>query len=95
MSEAAVDWNLVLGFVGVGIVLVGGFVKLRVDATKQNAAVCSRLDKIETRLEIDDKGAADRTKLTQAMIDGALRDHEIGCANFEPNTGVHHQPVKR
>lgn len=80
------DWNLILGFIGVGLVLVGGFVKLNL-----------RLAKIETRLEMDDKGKPERDaalRLEMADIARAeLRIHKAECPACEP-TGVRTMPVE-
>ncbi len=79
------DWNLILGFIGVGIVLVGGFVRLNL-----------RLAKIETRLEVDDRGKPDRDaarRLEIADIARAeLRIHKAECPARE-NTGVRDVPI--
>lgn len=79
------DWNLILGFAGVGIILVGGFVKLNL-----------RLAKIETRLEVDDGNKPERDaarRLEMGDIARAeLRIHKAECPNRE-TTGVRDMPL--
>ena len=54
------DWNIILSAAVLGIIIVGGYVKLRLAMAADNKAISDRLLKIETRLEMDDKGASER-----------------------------------
>jgi hypothetical protein len=92
----APDWNLILGFVGVGIVLVSGFVQLRVNQTKQFAALKAAIDEIKLRLDIDEKQKPERDaarRLEIADIARAeIRIHKAECPMRE-NTGVREMPI--
>ena len=54
------DWNIILSASVLGIIIVGGYVKLRLAMAADNKAISDRLLKIETRLEMDDKDADER-----------------------------------
>ena len=74
------DWNVIMTGISLGLLMVGGFVR-----------IMARLQKIETRLEIDDRGKPDRDaarRLEIADIARAeLRIHKAECPAREP-TGV-------
>lgn len=78
------DYNVIISALALGMLMLGGFVK-----------IMGRLQKIETRLEIDDKGKADRDmarRLEMADIArGELRVHSAECPAREP-TGVRTVP---
>jgi hypothetical protein len=54
------DWSIIFTGVGLGLIIVGGYVKLRLAMAADYKSISDRLLKIETRLEMDDKGADDR-----------------------------------
>jgi hypothetical protein len=54
------DWSIILSACGLGVIIVGGYVKLRLAMAADYKAISDRLLKIETRLEMDDRGADDR-----------------------------------
>ena len=79
------DWNIILGFAAMALLMVGGFVR-----------IMGRLQKIETRLEVDDKGKPDRDAARRLEIAdiarGELRIHKAECPARE-NTGVRDVPI--
>jgi hypothetical protein len=54
------DWNVILGALGLGTVIVGGLIALLRYVVSELRTISERLLKIETRLEMDDKRAADK-----------------------------------
>lgn len=67
------DWNIILTGVGLGIIMVGGYVKLRLSLAADYKSISDRLLKIETRLEMDDKGADDRRKARRREMTSIAR----------------------
>jgi hypothetical protein len=56
----APDWNIIISAAMLGLVIVGGYVKLRLAMAADYKDISDRLLKIETRLEMDDKSAEER-----------------------------------
>jgi hypothetical protein len=81
------------------IVMLGGLVGVY-------TRIVARLSKIETRLEIDDKGKDDRQKIraaeTREIVRAELKEHSTGCAalnehkawNPPSNVGMQALPPK-
>jgi hypothetical protein len=67
------NWSIILTGAGLGIVIVGGYVKLRLSLAADNKAISDRLLKIETRLEMDDKGSDARREARRREMTSIAR----------------------
>jgi hypothetical protein len=54
------DWSAIIGGLSFGVVIVGGLLALLRYLISELRTISERLLKIETRLEMDDKGADER-----------------------------------
>jgi hypothetical protein len=93
------DWNIIFSACGLALVMVGGYVKLRVDLAKSLPPdliaalrdISDRLLKIETRLEMDDKSAKERRdarRREMMEIAKAVVEIEIGKTRGGTNPGI-------
>jgi len=81
------DWNLILGFTIFATAMVGGFVKLQVNLQSKFGQVYSRLDKIEMRMNIEEKYADERAADMQIrMRDVVYKYCRDECPHKPPAT---------
>lgn len=80
------NWSIILSACVIGLIIVGGYVKLRLAMAADNKLISDRLLKIETRLEMDDKGAEGRRSARRReMMDIARSVFEIEIAKGGTN----------
>ena len=72
------DWPLILGFASVGIILVGGFIKLRLENALGFQQLGSRLTRIETCMELETAAKPDRIEARKWAAHQIARA-EIAC----------------
>lgn len=81
------DWNIIIAGLSLALAVIGGFVKLRVDITQKFGGVYSRLDKIETRLEIEEKTRDERLALTEIRMRDVMHKYCMNeCPHRRSNT---------
>ena len=83
------NWSIILTGAGIGLVMVGGYVKLRLAMAADMKAISDRLLKIETRLEMDDRGADDRREARRREMMGIARSVIEVELSKSPRTDPH------